>query len=304
MAAPVALVHINSVAKTAYIKPLSLVVRPGQNRRSTLAVTLKDKAASYRPAVDDEIVVTRSSDSAVIFGGLITDLDDSPFEHQEDPDYGCETRVTAGGYDAYLEMAVVTPQTTFPAGSTLKTIASSLTAAHLTQYGITLSSMANGPTITGELVLDHVPVGTVFSDLSAIMDGWIFTVSATKVLSWTNPSAAPAAPFDVTDATARSPGLRRATWTQSRGQYRNRQFLKIGGNQQVEKTEVFTGDGATMSWALDYDVVAHPGYIYVDSVIKPLEAAAHATMLPQRKWWDGRLWDSYVFTFTRGTGRP
>ena len=234
---------------TKEFDPGSLDIGLVANGRSTLSVHVKSWDGSYRPALSDDITVVQ--DGTTIFGGEIESVRESGVGGL--PVTPILLEITATDYQGLPDRRVVTDSYV---SSNLKTRLTSLVSDYLSTYGVTLhASQANGPTLEA-VTYDHRSLTDVLNELSNLT-GYVWTISASKVLRMQLPSSV-SAPFNVTAGTNQVGDL---TVEPSRHDYANVVTVRAGAPSVVEKTDTFTGNGATTTFTLTYPAVSFRGYV-------------------------------------------
>jgi hypothetical protein len=214
-------------------------------------------AAGYRPAIDDTIVL--ADGATTVFAGRIDDVAEDGLT---DLDTGVTTMITASDWHAYCEQ--VTYTVTYSAGLwTLKGILQDLIAAKLGAFGVTLdASQAVGTTFLTALTYDKATIAKILNDLQQLT-GWVWRIQPNKALIMISPASISCG-YSLADGSSNTGVLGKVFWKQARASnYINAAIVKIGPQQAIEKTDSFTGNGATLGYVLTYTPVpsADGGFI-------------------------------------------
>lgn len=119
----------------------SLEIRQVQNGRATAYFELLSEDRSYRPAIDDPIIITENA--VTIFGGLNDRAQERGFSNP--PRTPIVTPINAVDFNALIERRIAL--TTIPTG-TMKAAFEQLRSEYLDEYGTTLhGSQVDGPTL-------------------------------------------------------------------------------------------------------------------------------------------------------------
>src|SRR6266540_3012570 len=178
------------------------------------------------------------------FAGRITDYEESPFY----ADSGILMRMTVADYN---EAATIELINVGFVGQTLKaavTVCVSILASH----GVRLDpNMATGPVLPdSEFAFPYIDA--VFNRFSELT-GWVWYIDNSNTLRWFAPGALSATTLDST-----LPLEGTFKISKSWGDYRNVQWLQIGGSQQRDLPETFTGNGSVRSFQLTAVPVNNP----------------------------------------------
>jgi hypothetical protein len=252
-------ITIGGVTKT--IKAGSLNIASTASGRTTASFSVVSSDASYRPALDAEVIITQ--DGTRVFGGLV----DRPSEKGliEGAHAGIVTQISTYDFNQYAERRCVLEGGGFPAGYTLKQCLTSL-LGYLSVYGVTLDAgQVDGPTFP-EIICEFQQVSEIFNNLMTLTakygDPYVWRIDAFKVLRAFQPADL-AAPFDITTANGRAVGD--VTVEISREKYANRVVLKVPPKQEVNRVESFTADGVTDTFTLQYTPTKLYGHVLIDS---------------------------------------
>lgn len=193
---------------------------------------------TYRPAIDDEVIIIDSSTGARVFGGDI----DNTEEQNPDNTNIITTRVRATGYSSRLDRRIVSG---YFDGVTIlytpQTMISDLLNIYLPETGIVLGGGADGAVIDTETIFQHVS-GTQAVRQLLDKDGLDFVVDAFKRLYVVSRTAGyAAAPFNLADGDGNwdsdSMSVRR-----ERGKYANRVGLRADLREPGMWVDTFAGN--------------------------------------------------------------
>lgn len=222
----------------------SLRINYTANYHATASFAIRSNDASYRPAYDDEVVV--SLDGTPILGGLIDKPGESGVLGDATGAYAAIlTNVRVVDFSAYTARRYVSE--TLAAG-TLKSMLTTLVTNYLSVYGISLSaSQPDGPTLP-QVVCTDVLLADVLNNLSTLTakygEQFVVSVDPSKVLLMAGPSTV-TAPFDIPGAYAVIGDIKVET---SGDNYANKVIVTVPQKTQMARVESFTGDGATTSF--------------------------------------------------------
>lgn len=274
---------IDGVPKT--LKAKSLNIAGPANGRATAAFHVISVDGTYRPALNDEVII--EEDGTRIFGGLV----DIPTEKGTvgGAHVAITTEISAVDFNAYIEWRIIS--VAIPAG-TLKAALTQLVDTYLDDYGVTLDAgQVDGPA----LPLLGYTVRSLRDVLDDIMkltadagEPFVWRVDEFKVLSAKQPSTNPA-PFNVSGLPIPEV-IGDVVVTSKRGpDYANNVTVYVPPTNQANRVETFTGDGSTTAFTLLYTLYGHRGLVSVDAVNETLSIGGGGT-------WD---YDPITNTITR-----
>jgi hypothetical protein len=248
-------VTIAGVARS--VKSGSLTYRGVQNVVGTASCVLESLDGSYRPAKDDEFIVTR--DGVAVWGGLLNAPSEQALAETAGV-VGHSMAITARDFKSYAERRFVI-NGGFPLGFPLITALTQL-AGMLAPFGVTLHpSQITGPT----LPLLQYTVFSVKQILDQLTDvtGLVWTIDPLKRLRMHTPGTS-VVPFSVSDTAGAQHTVGDVTIEPYRGPYANRILLRIGEGQKTI-TDTFTGNGVLTAFTINYfPLVGHAGIIKVN----------------------------------------
>lgn len=212
----------------------SFDLRESINRVPVLAAEFVSSDASFRPAIDQEIIVTEDAGSPAerIFGGVIESAEESG---EGGPAVtAIVTRINAVGFASYADRRYV--NATLAAG-TLKSQLTTL-VAYLTDYGVSLDgSQVDGPDMPA-MDCEYRKLTDVLNDLSSLSSGsggspdapYLWEIDYAKTLRMFQ-AGTDAAPVDLIEGDGTEVGdlVVRPT----RDHYANRVILRSGGGALV-----------------------------------------------------------------------
>ena len=237
------------------LKAGSLRISRTMNGRSTATFSIISRDRTYRPPLDAAVVIER--DSSRIFAGLITTPREAGFHG------GVKvpiiTQVTAGDHGMYADRRAVKEE--LPIGSLLDAL--EVLEGYLTGYGISLDAgQVAGPTLPA-LIWDYKRLSDCLNELSTLTaqfgEQFIWKIDEDLVLSMYQPSLV-SAPFDlIEDGSGKIAAIvGDLTVEKTRETYANRIIVKVPAKVELGRTEVFTGDDVTDTFALDYQLTRFP----------------------------------------------
>lgn len=287
-------VVITIAGVTVSIREGSLRIQDTVNGRATASFDIVSLDASYRPALDAEVIITE--DGTRIFGGMI----DRPMEAGVIPGKCPEiiTQVSAFDFNQYAERRWILAGGGFPAGYNIGQMAASL-AGYLAPYGVTLDAgQVTGPTFAFEQIYEYRQLRDVLDSVVGLTakygDPFVWRIDHYKVFSIYQPSTE-AAPFDVSTANGMAIGDIEVETT--REKYANRIIVKAMPQAQELRVESFTGDGTTDTFTLQYTPTKMYGYVSNGSVNETLTTT---DFVGSATW----TYDATANTIKRETGAP
>lgn len=179
-------VQINGVERDCRL--WSLQINEAMNRAAVFTGEFISEDATFRPALDDEIVIRETGDAErVIFGGIIDHAPESSVDGHVAID-AIATRVNAVDFRVYCDWRYVNE--TFAAG-TLKSFLDTIVATYLADYGVTLhGAQADGPDLEGVTityrrltdVLNDLSMATMGTEGSPTSPPWLWEIDFDKRL--------------------------------------------------------------------------------------------------------------------------
>lgn len=183
------------------------------NGRASFQFDVLSRGGAYRPALDDQVLLTRGSDR--LFGGFITDLRERGVGNEWLPDI--VTEVTTIDFNVLADRRVMTA--TIPSG----TLKDTLTIVVSFLDGVTLdTTQVLGPVLPA-MVYTDVKVVDMLNGLTTLSGGFVWAIDANKVLRMFEPGTEPA-PFNIVSPSADALGD--VTVQPTRATYANRVIVK------------------------------------------------------------------------------
>jgi hypothetical protein len=275
--------HIGGTERTAYARTANVEITYTFGSRGVLRMEVLDTQAdtetAYRPNVDEEVIVLYAG--VLFFVGTVLSVSDRALG---DPGIGVVTTITA------VDRARVTDQRlvnhTYAAGMSPKQILEHLILNYLSVYNITLDpAMYTWGALTSDERFTYDAADTATTVLNRIADIFLtpWRITPANVLEMFVPGtketpywlSVPTTPPYVGFAGTLAQIHGGISWSRTRSNYVNRQYLKAGPSTVIEKTETFPpASGFQTVWNLSYP--ASPltpnlrGYITVDGVVTPI----------------------------------
>lgn len=215
------------------------------------------------PAGDegDEVVVTRTSDSATLFAGRITLVRISVDEAGNK-----FASYSLSGHEVLADRRIVAEvYINRSAGYIVK----DLIDKYLSADGITEGTIDDGITIP-RAVFGYQQLSDVLRVL-AEANGYIWYIDTAKALHFTERDLL-TAPYAIDEAVAGDRPIRALRYDKSLTQYRNRQFIQYNELTSV-RTESFTGDGSTQTFGVEFPIALKPA-INVNGIAQTVGIAA------------------------------
>lgn len=233
--------------------PITGLADPEPNTQSTDSLTVTSASALEDTDAGPEVL---SSSGLILFAGSITQAPESGLDNQPVEDSGCQ--IAASDYLGYPSQRIVTVSRS---SETLKVRLAYFVTTYLSAYGVTLSgSQDDGPTLDARDYQTEY-LSDILQELQTLTQR-VFTIDGLLVASMLAPADV-SAPFDVA---IDSDGMIGDISVEPTDEiYANTVYIVAGDARVVEKTDTFTGDGATSSWTLTYSPVGNRGYVTVQS---------------------------------------
>jgi hypothetical protein len=203
----------------------------------------------------DEVVVTRTSDSVVVFAGRITSVAISVDE------VGNKfASYLLSGHEVLADRRIVAE---VYINRTTGFIVGDLITKYLAADGITAGTIGTG-IIIPRAVFGYQQLSNVLRIL-AEANGYIWYIDTAKALHFTERDLLNA-PYDIDETVAGDRPIRGLRYERSLTQYRNRQYIQYN-ELTPERTERFAGDGETKTWSAEFAVASKP-LVSVNNVAK------------------------------------
>ncbi|MGE5553292.1 MAG: LamG-like jellyroll fold domain-containing protein [Betaproteobacteria bacterium] len=246
---------IGGVDKSALLRAGSVSITDELNSRNTCSFVLLDPTGGYRPSVGQEVIITDGGKR--VFAGTI----DSVEESQPAGTSALACAVSCVDYNQIADRHLVAR---VYENQTLGAIVRDIVAQDLAGEGITTTHVQDGPTIT-KAVVNYQTVAEAFNELAELTGYW-WNIDYSKDL-WFVARESNAAPWSISDSNW---NCRNLTVTQTREQYRNRQYIRAGQDLTDPRTETFKGDGETRTFVLAFPVGKAPTSVMVNGVSKTI----------------------------------
>jgi len=234
---------IAGVDRTSLLQVNTLSISDELNSRNTCDFVLADETGSYRPAVGEEVIITENGTRR--FAGTIDDKQ----EYVLPSTNTLKIRVTCVDYNQICDRHLVAR---VYENQALGDIVHDIVAQDLAGEGITTNNVQDGPVIT-KAVFNYMTVAEAFNEL-AELTGYAWYIDYNKDLHFFSRETN-TAPFSLSDT---SNNFRYMTVRQTRGQYRNKQYIRAGQDITDLRTEQFVGDGANKTFVLAFPVAKQP----------------------------------------------
>lgn len=240
-------ITINSVDRLTWAKVGSLSIRRNLNGRDELSVVLEDKGRGYKPAMENEIIVTNGATRE--FAGNIREIRRAKHGRTDKMQY----ILSCVDYNWILdERRVFSNFGTQSFYDLVQRVMSKISGEGITS---TTNVENPGSTITDPPPANYETVRQYFQKISQLT-GYLFKINYFKDLAF-GPFTATAAPITLTNST---PRWRNMVTDESMASYRNRQYGRTQYRINEEVTKNFTGDGSTRDFFLNVD--GEDGFFY------------------------------------------
>ena len=247
-------ITIESIDKTSLVQQKQLSITDELNSRNTYDFEIVDTTGVYRPAVGQDVVVTKG---AVIFAGTIDSIVEySPNNNRTGAlafkincvDYNqlCDRFLIAEAYEGHL------------AGDIVKHIIDDFINVTLPGEDVTYANVQDGPTIS-KAVFNYIYATQALDELAEI-SGFSWWIDYSKDMHFCS-RLTNAAPFSLSDTSNNFRGFK---VRHTRQDYRNKQYFRGGQDISSALTETFKGDGETATFSLTLPCAKVPTNINVD----------------------------------------
>lgn len=177
---------------TRTIQRGTLEIIEALNSKAVLTFDLLDRGGSYRPSLDDEVLITENGTR--IFGGTI----DKIRERAHPDDIGGDSllfTVTCEDFSGLAAWRRI--NTAIPAGTSIKDALDIYILPYYSGYGVTLhASQATGVALDGDLKFDYANGAEALDEIAKRAGSWTWRIDYNKVLRVYDPSTA-SAPFNI-----------------------------------------------------------------------------------------------------------
>lgn len=293
-------VFVNGVERPVLMDSLSW--QRVANGIGTLQCAFDSDDASYRPEVDDELVLKR--DGTAIWGGYNTTCPEENFGGVATD--GIKTTVTAASYEVILTYRFVT--LTIPSGTTLEGALDLLAPYLRTGFAID-PAQATGPTLP-ELTFTRVRLDSVLATLFTLTD-WLYKITPSKYLLMYDPLAAPA-PFDILN-TGDVHQIGDVTVDRTLNEfYANRAFVEVTTGPATSPETFVAADGVssggftrfTAKYPASHSINdVYPNILRFDGVVQGPIGFESTQLGPADWYWDTTV-DPAQLVYPESGGRP
>lgn len=283
---PALVLTIGGVERQGLLRRSSLSVPSQLQQRGTCKFTLDDEplsGAGYHPVEGQQVVATY--DGEVVFAGTVDDVtwwvENGTDPHVTVSDVSCvdynqiaDRHLVARSYGAMLAGDIIRDIVARDlAGEGITVVGPALTSSG-SEVGpsafvgsavvgtMTYGGVEDGPLIE-TATFTYMPASQAFTELAELI-GFYWNIGPDKVLTFA-PREQRVAPFAISEAADTDPitgdarsNFRAMKATRSRGQYRNRQYLRAGTDVTDPRTESFKGDGATKTFLTGFPLALVP----------------------------------------------
>lgn len=221
----------------------SLSIRNAIEERATCDFTIVDQPGTATYSKGQPVEVLQHCHP--LFGGIIDSVDRRKL-HESTTVFHA---IRCTGWAALTDKRLAAESYT---GQTAEYIIRDLATKYLNPEGIFLGNIETGPTIS-EMVLNYASLSVVLDKLAEIA-GVVWSIDELKRLTF-EPRTTTPAPWTVDPdmITKFTPAV-----TEKAPEYRNRQYVRAGRSTTAPQTEVFTGDGTTLSFTVGYPIWSVP----------------------------------------------
>jgi hypothetical protein len=245
----------------------TLEIHESINARNTLRLVVLSSTGLYRPAIHDEIIITK--DAVRIFGGTIEDYEEVYLTGDERGDPCLAYSVSAVDFNEIADRRFATRD--FPS-RILKTSLEEIDD-YLVPFGVVLNpSQVDGPVLPA-VSFNTVSVAEVLNQLCELTQmlagppqAVVWEIDYDKILTvWGVLAIGHTAPFDVAATDANVYGDFRVR--PSRTDYANYVILLYGSGDKNLIDTLGTADGTTATFGLHYNMNANEAFVNVGGVI-------------------------------------
>lgn len=233
---------------TSYIAP-NIRITQQIASRSTASFTVRDLIGSYRPNVDDEVLIIEKDTGRKLFSGFVerTATMGMVPENANEPAWSIEVSCTDHGVIA--DRRIVGRYYTEFMGGLLGIIIGDAINKFMTGTGITLVWTIAASTYIGPKGFNYIPFSEVCNELARIA-GCNWRIDFDRNLRFfTKTDGYGTAPESFTDSSANWKTIR---ITRTRAQFANRIYAKTDRNLGATWTDNAVGDGNTHIYATTY----------------------------------------------------
>lgn len=237
---------VDGVDRTSLLRLNTLEYTDDINARNTLSCELWDETGTYHPACGEDVVLLSADGVTRLFAGTIEEPEEVSLLGVE-TGYGIQ--ITAVDYNQIPDRrlaAKVYDDTSFAA------IVADLTSTYLAADNVLIGIVDDGP-VFARKVFNYRTVAECFNELSEDT-GYTWWISADKFLYFRARESV-TAPFTISDT---NETIRSFRVKQTRGEYRNRQFIRAGKDLTDPIAESFTGDATRQTFTVGFPIGQEP----------------------------------------------
>ena len=217
----------------------------------------------------DEVVVTRTSDSVVVFAGRITSVRISVDEAGNK-----FASYSLSGHEVLADRRIVGE---VYINKTTGFIVGDLITKYLAGDGITAGTIDTG-LLLPRAVFGYQQLSNVLRAL-AEANGYIWYIDTAKALHFTERDLL-SAPVDIDETVSGERAIRGLRYDRSLTQYRNRQFVQYN-ELTAERSERFAGDGFNQTFTVEFPIAEKP-----DVLVNEIpESVGIAGLSENTKWY-------------------
>lgn len=264
---------INGVTKS--LQP-GWSINEQQNGLNRMDFVLFSASGGFRAVLDDVIVFTEAG--VTIFGGVVDNPGEAGFGGASSTS-AIVQKVSTVDFNVYPSRITVGTDTARPSES----VKARLTwiAGLMSAQGVTLAAgQVTGPTLPAATYLANRYLVDVLAETVSLAAGtgstsWAWEVDYTKALSAVETTGTNPTPFDVVDGDGHVNGD--LTVEQPRPSTYGNYAVVLGGSGTKDRTDTFTGNGSTTTFALNYTFASSYGYVTVNGVTETIGTLGTAT---------------------------
>ena len=237
------------------VKAGTVNITENLNNRATATFTIEGFSLSNINE-GDEVVLTRESDSEIIFAGNVLN---SVYSHNHITDL-VNIRVNCSSYEFLADRRIVAEvYITESSGD----IVTDLMNKYLAADGVTAGQIDAGTSLN-RAVFNYKRLSDVFNQL-ADTNGFVWYIDYNKELFFVEREFQ-AAPYDIDETDNTKKAIRAVSVNTSLNNYTNKRYIEYN-ELTSQQTETFVGDGVRNTWNLAYPVAKTP-VVYVNNVQK------------------------------------
>lgn len=261
-------IYINGVDRSSNVllqrDPISINYSASSGSRGSCSMRIFSRDGSYRPAVNQEVLVYENENSTRIFGGIIANIEETNYKGQA----AHEVKINCSDFGSLLERAVLEAYFE-PPGLIFSpwTMVLEILRTYVPELGIYASfQSADGTIIDTEMIFSHIYVSQAIQQICE-KDGLDYFVDAYKGLHLVSGTTGyGAAPFNISDNDGNT--LTNSIRVRKDGtKYANKVGMRASLRQPAMWHEVFTGNGVDRHFITRYVIEQEP-LVFVNDVAK------------------------------------